>query len=156
MKNFLQRRSHSAAKIFVAGWLLPAFMLWAQDLGTPVKDLLIIVNVAAKVDSINEVELNKVLHGRDDRFMTLGIQEQDYKRILKEFGKTDPARFEREWIGLILSGKRSDRPVHTENVLSLIGIARKKKDALIVVNADSLRIKPEDYGVKAIKIYKKK
>ncbi len=156
MRKFIQRRGFSAAKIFAAGWLIPLLTLWAQDLGTPVKDLLVIVNVAAKVDSISEVELNKVLHGRDDRFMTLGIQEQDYKRILKEFGKTDPSRFEREWIGLILSGKRSDRPVHTENVLSLIGIAKKKKDALIVVNADSLRLKPEDFGVKAIKIYKKK
>lgn len=150
------RRAPHVPRVFVIALLASALTLWSQDLGTPVKDLLVIVNVAAKVDSIEDKELHRILHARDDRFMTLGIQEQNYKRILKEFGKTDPSQFEREWIALILGGKRSDRPVHSENVLSLIGMAKRKKDALVIVIADSLHLKPEELGVKAIKIYKKK
>lgn len=130
--------------------------LHAQDNATPERDLVVLVNATTKVDSMNEAELSRALRGKDNRFELVGLQKQSYGHILKELAKTDDGNFQREWLQLLLIGKRKKKPFISENPIELAAFVSKNPHAIAVLHWENLNKTPAALGLKVVKIFKKK
>lgn len=117
---------------------------------------MVIVHASAKVDSLSEAELSHALRGKDHRFELVGLQKQSYDRIIKELARTDDGTFQREWMQLLLSGKRKKKPLLSENLLELAVLVGKAPHAIAVLRWDTHTKPPAAFGVKVVKIVKKK
>ncbi len=131
-------------------------LLYAQEDALQPTELLVVVHVAAKLDTLNDGDLQHALLGKDARFDFVGLQEQFYRALLKQMLKTNAGNFEREWLGLISRGKKKRRPLVTNEVSELIALASKNKNALLVLEWRDLKKSPVEHGLKVVRRYRLK
>lgn len=131
-------------------------LLYAQEEALQPTELLVVVHVAAKLDTLNDGELQHALWGKDSRFDFVGLPGQLYRALLKQMLKTNTGDFEREWLGLISRGKKKRRPLVTNNGLELIALAHNNKNALIVLEWRDLKKSPAEYDLKVVSRYRLK
>jgi len=128
----------------------------AQDQAKQEVELIVIVNAAAKRDSMTEAQLGQSLRGGDNHFELVGLQKQHYDLILKKMVRTNSSDFDRLWIGLIMAGKRKKKPIISENPIQLVALAGKNRNVIVVIDRRGLSKPASEYGAKEVKILKKK
>jgi hypothetical protein len=146
----------SLALIHIGFFLASFASVHAQNGAKDVVDLVIIVNAATKNDSMSETELSHALRGGSNFFELVGLQKQYYDRILKEMANTNSGDFDRQWFGLITTGKRRKKPFISDAPINLVALVAKNKNAIAVLDRQSLNKAPGEYGLKEVKIVRKK
>lgn len=136
--------------LFCAFCFCAPLPLLAQEDALQANELVVVVQVAAKIDTMTETELRHALYGKDQRFDLVGLQEQYYRALLKQMLKTNSGNFEREWLGLLSRGKKKRRPIVTNAVLELVALVSKNKNAIAVLEWRELKQTPAEYALKVV------
>lgn len=141
-------------RLFCALCFCASLPLFAQEGTLQANELVVVVQVSAKIDTMTETKLRHALYGKDPRFDLVGLQEQYYGALLKQMLKTNSGNFEREWLGLLGRGKKKRRPIVSKTVLELVSLVSKNKNAIAVLEWREIKKAPAEYALKVVSRYR--